>query len=377
VHRSFLQQRDYGQLGWSSMSRSRPTSLLCVQCRGRHDPASPCPCYRCGVVHLGECGEEFVPIANDRSCLICGSIHAVQLSCPCFRCGLRHAGDCYTVCPQCLQCHRPNQRVCSHFQMSNSRRVRARIEHSNLTESVSRVTLHSLGDMNVQCPHCRARFWPREKINCCRHGDIVIPELNDVPAVMSDIILCAHVRQHIRSYNTVMAFASTGHDNKSFPDGTFVLGGRSYHRIGPMLPNDGQKHVFSQIYMLDTENATHRRQEIMPTLRPFVLNQLHEIMLRHNRLAIMYKNAVDNVNIDDMRNVDVGFTWSASDELTNFEMGAIIQRDGWQRHVVLRLRDGIVRTISDSHQLYHALAYPLLFPTGCSGWHPQLQFNGR
>jgi hypothetical protein len=359
------------------MPSFRSSALLCMQCRGRHDPASPCPCFRCGVEHAGDCGAESVCIANVGGCLICGAVHAVQLSCPCFRCGFRHAGDCTTVCSQCLQCHRPNQRVCSHFQMSHSRRVRARIEHSDIIETVTRVPLHTLGDMNVQCPHCHARFWPRETINCCRHGGIVIPELNDVPAEMSDIILSAHVRQHIRSYNTVMAFASTGHDNKSFPDGTFVLGGRSYHRIGPMLPNHGQKHAFSQIYILDTEDATQRRQEIMPSLRPFVLDQLHVMMLRHNRLAIMYKSAVSNVNIDDMQHVAVGFTWSASEELINFDMGAIIQRDGWQRHVELRLRDGIVRTISDSHQLYHALAYPLLFPTGCSGWHPQLQFNGR
>jgi hypothetical protein len=33
--------------------------------------------------------------------------------------------------------------------------------------------------------------------------------------------------------------------------------------------------------------------------------------------------------------------------------------------------------INDSHQLYHALAYPLLFPTGCPGWHPKCEFNGR
>jgi len=33
-----------------------------------------------------------------------------------------------------------------------------------------------------------------------------------------------------------MAFASTGHDNKSLIGGTFVLSGRAYHRIGSLLP---------------------------------------------------------------------------------------------------------------------------------------------
>ena len=50
------------------------------------------------------------------------------------------------------------------------------------------------------------------------------------------------------------------------PDGTFVLGGRAYHRIGSLLPCDGAKHCFSQIWTLDTDDATGRRQELLPRL---------------------------------------------------------------------------------------------------------------
>lgn len=356
---------------------SRPNVKMCGHCRGRHDPLSPCPCFRCGVVHDGDCGSSAELRTGVGECVICGAVHAAHLSCPCYRCGLRHTGDCITVCPQCSQCHRPNQRECAAVHLTNSRRVRARTEHVSGIIAETRSALHSLGDMSVQCPHCLAKFWPREKINCCRGGDVVIPELNDVPSEMAAVILSAQVRQNIRAYNAVMAFSSTGHDNKSFVDGTFVLGGKAYHRIGSLLPNYGQKHSFSQIYMLDTDNATHRRHEIMPQLRPALLTRLHELMIKFNRLAIMYRNAVIDVNGDNVHLEGVGFTWSATEELSRFEVGAIVAQDGWQRHIELRLRDGKLRTISDSHQLYHALAYPLLFPTGCSGWHPELQHNGR
>jgi hypothetical protein len=43
----------------------------------------------------------------------------------------------------------------------------------------------------------------------------------------------------------------------------------------------------------------------------------------------------------------------------------------------VQYRNSQLKTINDSHQLYHALAYPLLFPTGSSGWHPQMESNGR
>ena len=50
---------------------------------------------------------------------------------------------------------------------------------------------------------------------------------------------------------------------------------------------------------------------------------------------------------------------------------------GFMRHIQVQYRNSQLKTINDSHQLYHALAYPLLFPTGSSGWHPQMESNGR
>lgn len=344
-------------------------------------PNSPCPCFRCGVLHDGNCDSSDADLGcfGGGRCLICGGMHLAHMACPCHRCGLRHDGDCASVCSRCLRCHRPNQSDCTqhHIRVTNDRRVRARTQHNDDACSLSNVQRDLLGDMNVQCPFCRARFFPQEKLNCCHGGDIVIPELNDVPTVMSDIILCSHVRQHMRAYNSAMAFASTGHENHSLVDGTFVLGGRSYHRIGSILPLPVQQHSFSQIYVLDTDDATHRRLELMPALRAHTLSQLHDLMIRFNRLAVMYRTVVCNIADFEVHNDAVGYSWSGSDELSMFEVGAVIERDGFKRHIVLKLRDGLVRSISDSHQLYHALTYPLLFPTGCSGWHAKMEYNGR
>jgi len=145
-----------------------------------------------------------------------------------------------------------------------------------------------------------------------------------------------------------------------------------------VLADHGQKHNFAQIWTLDTADATVRRQELMPELRSHVLSTLHELMMRHNRLARMFKTAAGigiAINVADQNSV--GFTWSATDELSNFEMASIIEHAGWQRHIVIRTRGGNVRSIDDGHQLYHALAYPLLFPTGRAGWHHAMQHNDR
>ena len=140
----------------------------------------------------------------------------------------------------------------------------------------------------------------------------------------------------------------------------------------------GQPHSFAQIWALDTADATQRRQELMPTLRSHVLSTMHELFIRHNHLARSYSSAV--ASVVDHAHVDVdavGFTWSATDELTRFEIASVIESAGFRRQIVIRCRGGRVQTISDGHRLYHALAYPLLFPTGQSGWHDEFKVGDR
>jgi hypothetical protein len=140
----------------------------------------------------------------------------------------------------------------------------------------------------------------------------------------------------------------------------------------------GQRHSFSQIWTLDTADATERRQELMPTLRDHVLSTLHDLFIRHNHLARSFKAAAASLaDRGDVNQESVGFTWSATDELSQFEMAAVIETAGFRRHIVVQARGGRICSISDCHQLYHALAYPLLFPTGSTGWHYNLQHNNR
>ena len=90
-------------------------------------------------------------------------------------------------------------------------------------------------------------------------------------------------------------------------------------------------------------------------------------MLEHNHLARSFRAAASS----DTPNL----TWSADDELEVFEIGAIVARPGFSRNIVVSRSDGLFQSISTSNQYYHALTYPLLFPTGCPGWHTKLPFG--
>ena len=246
-----------------------------------------------------------------------------------------------------------------------------------LTAPTNRDTLsarHTLGSMSIRCPHCSARFWPNETINCCYAGTLILPEPS-LPSDLQGAILNRTVRAHIRQYNMAMSMVSVGHNNESLAGGTFVLAGKSYHRIGPMLPADGITHRFAQIYLLDPEEASNRRQAIFRNnLDIDHLRRLHELLLLHNPRIAEFCQAANNGSAQ--------FTWSTEDEIMGMQMGALVVAPGEQRHIIVRRvlndGDGKLSRISDAHPLYHPLAYPLLFPNGAPGWHAflhRLDFN--
>jgi hypothetical protein len=60
------------------------------------------------------------------------------------------------------------------------------------------VPVHQLLAFDVVCPHCRARSWRDEHVDCCGGGRLQLPMEDAVPPELTDVILSSHVRQHIR-----------------------------------------------------------------------------------------------------------------------------------------------------------------------------------
>jgi hypothetical protein len=64
--------------------------------------------------------------------------------------------------------------------------------------------VHELPEFDVVCPHCAARFWRDEVINCCGEGRLQLPLDHEVPDDVADVILSAHVRANIRRCSAVL-----------------------------------------------------------------------------------------------------------------------------------------------------------------------------
>jgi hypothetical protein len=226
-----------------------------------------------------------------------------------------------------------------------------------------------VGGMDTMCPSCGARRWSSEKVSCCASGELVLPAFPDVPPELSAAILAPHVRQHIRAYNMSMSMASVGHSNLSLPDGTFVLGGKAYHRIGSLQPVNGTPHCFAQIFVLDVEQATDRRIAVMggstANVRREHLAALHSQLLAHNCWVQQFVAAA--------RSDAVQLVWRCTDDLSAMQIGTLVAEPGNRRDIVVRRHDGQLMSLHDGHPLYHPLAYPLLFPLGTAGWHENMK----
>jgi len=83
---------------------------------------------------------------------------------------------------------------------------------------------------------------------------------------------------NIRIYNNMLSFTSIGGTidtsmNNGSPSPQFILNGQNYHCIGSLLPQDGSKPKFAQLYIYDTEN------EISNTMKHLRLINICFIML--------------------------------------------------------------------------------------------------
>ncbi|KAH9544880.1 hypothetical protein CY35_12G019100 [Sphagnum magellanicum] len=151
-------------------------------------------------------------------------------------------------------------------------------------------------------------------------------------------------------YNSVLAFTLLNakvDDSVTGGPGpySFRIQGELYHKIGSFCPAEGQRPQFAQLYIHDTKRERQNRHVVMPSLDPTTLDRLLTMMYNINPYVEVFKMARDMMVTED------------------------------RRDVVLAQQAGLLQRISELHVGYMALHYPLLFPYGEDGWHPNILIN--
>jgi hypothetical protein len=148
------------------------------------------------------------------------------------------------------------------------------------SDYVESVSYEDFGQPDYICKDCGSHMWYGERTRkecnpvvpefsmCCKEGRIKIayPPLPEPLADLyySDNRRSKYFMENIRSFNSMFAFTSMGGKidssmNSGNAPPTFVLNGENYHRIGSLLPMEGDVPKFAQLYVYDTDNEIKNR----------------------------------------------------------------------------------------------------------------------
>nr|KAJ0218604.1 hypothetical protein LSAT_V11C300153220 [Lactuca sativa] len=226
---------------------------------------------------------------------------------------------------------------------------------------------------------------------CCAYGKVELPELKNAPPSYENLFRSGDSKskqfmKNIRSYNSMFSFTSMGGKidssiNKGNVPYIFRLSGQNYHSIRSLLPEQGFKPKFSQLYIYDTDNEIANRRTCFggenqrSTSNSSVLDndiiQDLKLMLDSNNVLVQSYRMNIGRRDQDGRTYNLP---SASEvaALIVGDIGDLIDN----RDIVVQTSSGSLRRISELHPSYIPLQYPLLFPYGDDGYMVDIPHRG-
>uniref|UniRef100_A0A0D3A8E9 Helitron helicase-like domain-containing protein n=1 Tax=Brassica oleracea var. oleracea TaxID=109376 RepID=A0A0D3A8E9_BRAOL len=187
---------------------------------------------------------------------------------------------------------------------------------------------------------------------CCNHGQIRLPPINQPPALV--------------------VYAPGPY--------TIQIKGQTHHRIGSVIPQQGRLPEYLQLYIFDTGNEVRNHLNAMGqtstegNLDETTLKRRIEMIDENNFLAKIFRWARDHY--ESVRTEfairllpDKG-KGKEYDLPSTSEVAGLIVGD-----IVVQFQSDTLQQIRDDHPLYMSLQYPLLFPYGEYGFHPEIPLH--
>ena len=72
---------------------------------------------------------------------------------------------------------------------------------------------------------------------------------------------------------------------------SFRMHGEMYHKMGSLLPRDGQQPAYAQLYIYDDQAALAAHNLRNPNLDPFLMGELQQMLIANNPFVPLYKQA--------------------------------------------------------------------------------------
>ena len=247
-----------------------------------------------------------------------------------------------------------------------------------------------IGTMNSHCSYCNALKFVMEAPGlCCCNGKVILDDLQYTPEPLHSLIHgdhpdSAHFLNNIRTYNCAFQMTSFGHQNRNSSGfmPTFKIQGQVYHRIGSLLPMDGNNHSFLQIYFMgDSDAEANRRAQVVPGTKITILRILQGMLHVNNRYIREFKTALQRLQMQPSEasyKIVIRADKTPAQEHQRCynspesnEVAVLIaghNENTHSRDIVLERENSQLQRISELHPWYDALQYPLLFPCAEDGY---------
>ncbi|XP_076884109.1 uncharacterized protein LOC143533132 [Bidens hawaiensis] len=275
------------------------------------------------------------------------------------------------------------------------------------------------GNQSVMCPSCNALLLKAE-VNrpsssneegafslSCYNGKVELPDVRQPDDTYLELFhgetaMSKYFLKNIRRFNSMFSFTSLGgkidHSiNRGNAPYTFRLSVENYHCLGSLLPLQGCKPLFSQLYIYDTENEVSNRQVFLGNyFRPFsstfvidnnslddelemhIINYLKTMLDSNNHLVQAYRMVRDCFEENPQLDLKLRIIGPRQHDAEQYnlpsssEVAALIVGDIGDavdnRDIIVTKQSGSIKRISELHPSYTPLQYPLFHPFGEDGY---------
>ena len=255
-------------------------------------------------------------------------------------------------------------------------------------------TVDSIGTMTTACSHCGALKFKKETPgSCCGGGKV---SLSIFPRPSQEIISLwldnteegNIFRKNARYINNAVCLTSIAmKENRNGYSPSLIIKGKVYHRIGPLLPGEGESPRYAQLYVNDPNlessirfgnmvlpsSVTSSQREVLKSLLERVQMAIH----RENPFVSDFKQILelpieqfDTKKIVITAKQPTGEHARRYNQQVNFQEVSILTNTE-SHDLVLNLKGGGLQRVSDMNPKSMPLHFTLLFPYGTHGWDQQ------
>ncbi|MFN7609498.1 MAG: hypothetical protein ACK5QX_00965, partial [bacterium] len=208
-----------------------------------------------------------------------------------------------------------------------------------------------------------------------------LPLLSDPPSFLWELFNSStpeanDLRKNIRAYNQLFAFTSCGVNLQELPGGvnSFRIQGTAHHRIGSLLPPQGETPKFLQMYVYDGD-ARAIRVNLLDGLSRRMVEKLTDMMHAVNPFARLFKMASERENVQELAMIlqePVNLDRRRYNLPVSNELALILPNgenvEASSRDIVIFGRGDRLQRINEMSPMCDPLHFPLLFPSGDYGF---------